>query len=256
MRAHPSFALLLVLAAAVAFGCVGRSPTPSYYTLAAAPGTAAPAPVAARPDLGVAIGPITFPRYLDRPELVTRSGDHGLALANDRRWAGSMRNDFGRVVAGEVGRLLGTDRVVTWPDEARWRVDFRVPLELVAFEGALGQSVVLRARWSLVTGEPGKAVAAEETEISEPTADASWEALLAAHGRALDGLALAIAGRIDTLAARGGTRGERPTGRAVTRSRAGRAPPRAPCAARRRPSDRRGRATRARPRSPPRRRGA
>jgi len=191
--------LALLLASALA-GCLGRTPKPSYYTLGAAAPVAAE-PVASLPALGLVVGPIDFPRYLDRPELVTRDGAHGLVLSNARRWAGSFRNDFGRVLADQLGRQLGTAHVATYPNEARFPVDYRVQLELVSFEGTLGEPVTLRARWVVADGSGGTAAAAEESEIVEPTASSSWDDLLAAHGRAVSRLATEIATRVASLAA-------------------------------------------------------
>ena len=182
-------------------GCLGGSPKQSFYTLAPTP-RAASEPVASMPTLGLAVGPIEFPRYLDRPEVVTRDGAHGLALSNENRWAGSLRNDFQRVLADEIGRLLGTDHVVTHPNEARFPLDYRVLLELVAFEGPLGGPIVVRARWTIVSSKSGQAVAVEASEISEPATSATFADLVAAEGRATGRLAAEIASRIAALASR------------------------------------------------------
>lgn len=183
------------LAVAVS-GCLGGSPKPTYYTLAASAPPAETA-LAARPDLGVVVGPIEFPRYLDRPEVVTRDGSHALALSNEHRWAGSLRNDFGRVLADEIGRRLGTARMATHPADARFAVDYRVPLELIAFEGPLGGRVALRARWSIVG--PAGPIASEASAIEEPAASASYADLVAAQGRAVSRLAAEIAARIAAI---------------------------------------------------------
>jgi len=199
MRSAGRITLALLLASALG-GCLGRTPRPSYYTLGAATPAAVEA-VASLPDLGLVVGPIDFPRYLDRPELVTRDGEHGLVLADTHRWAGSFRNDFGHVLSDRLARQLGTAHVVTFPNDARFRVDYRVGIELVSFEGALGQPVTLRARWVVTTGSAGGAVAVAESEIVEPTASPSWDDLLAAHGRAVNRLATEIATRVASLAA-------------------------------------------------------
>lgn len=200
MRAKHWIPLSLGLACGVA-GCLGGTPKPSFYTLAPAP-RAASEPVASLPSLGLAVGPIEFPRYLDRPELVTRDGAHGLTLSNEHRWAGSLRSDFQRVLADELGRLLGTDHVVTHPNVAQFPLDHRVLLELVAFEGPIGGPIALRARWTIVSGKTGQAVAVESSEISEPAASAAFADLVAAEGRATGRLAGEIARRIAAIAAR------------------------------------------------------
>lgn len=190
---------LAVCIAVVATSCLGGTPKQSWYTLGAAvPATRAP--VASRPDLGIAVGPIEFPRYLDRPELVTRDGAHGLSLSNTHRWAGSLRNDFQRVLAEQIARELGTAQVATFPNEPRFAVDYRVQLELLAFEGPLGGPVALRARWVVADGSTGRARVVEESAIEEPCASPSHDDLVAALGRAMQRLGADIATRIASLA--------------------------------------------------------
>ena len=195
--------LVLVLPALIAGGCLGGSPTTQYFTLGAVDSADTP-PVAMRPELGLAVGPIEFPRYLDRPEIVTRDGAHGLALSNANRWAGSLRTDVLRVVADDLGRLLDTPRVVVSPNEPTFRLDYRVLLDLREFEGTPGDSVVLRARWTIVSASDGKAFAVEEAHVVQPTTSASFEDLVAAQRAALGTMTRSIAAILAPLPAPAG----------------------------------------------------
>ena len=134
-----------------------------------------------------------FPRYLDRPEIVTRDGAHRLIVANTHRWAGSLRTDILRVVADDLGRLLGTSRVAMYPAEPRFAADYRVLLDVREFEGTLGGTVVLRVRWTLASLSDGTAVAVEETRQEQPTASASVDDLVAAESAALSQVSRQIA---------------------------------------------------------------
>jgi uncharacterized lipoprotein YmbA len=189
---------MAIVAVALASGCLGGpTPEPEYFTLSAA---AAPhaAPVAARPGLGLVLGPVELPRYLDRPELVTRSGPHRLRMWNLVRWGGSLRSDVQRVVADDLSQLLGTTRIAVYPDEARFPVDCRVLLALLELGGAPGQPVALRARWTLA-GADGRALSVGETSLEQPVASAAWEDYVAAQRAALGALTHEIAERIATL---------------------------------------------------------
>ena len=189
-----TFALALPLLA-LAAGCLGGpTPEPQYYTLSPATG-ANSTPLAARPELGLVLGQVDIPRYLDRSELVTRSGAHGLRVWNLQRWGGSLRTDVQRVVADDLGRLLGTARIAVYPSEARFPVSYRVLLELGS---APGHPVVLRARWT-IAGADGIAVAVGETNLEQPPASASWEDYVAAHSAALGAVTHDLAERLATL---------------------------------------------------------
>jgi uncharacterized lipoprotein YmbA len=184
--------------AALATGCLGGpTPEPAYYTLSSAAGLDA-TPLAARPELGLVLGQVDLPRYLDRSELVTRSGAHGLRVWNLQRWGGSLRTDVQRVVADDLARLLGTARIAVYPAEARFPVDYRVLLELLELGGAPGHPVALRARWTIAGGD-GRAVAVGATEVEQAPASASWEDYVAAHGAALAVLTRELAERISGL---------------------------------------------------------
>jgi len=179
-------------------GCLGGDqPEAQYFTLSTA---AAPddAPLANLPELGVGLGQVDLPRYLDRSELVTRSGAHELEVRNLQRWGGSLRGDVARVVADDLGRLLGTARIAIYPAEARFPVSYRVLLELIEFGSAPGQPVRLRARWTLA-GADGRALAVGEANVEQPPASSSWEDYIGAHRQALGVVTHEIAERIAAM---------------------------------------------------------
>jgi uncharacterized lipoprotein YmbA len=188
------------LAAGIAAGCFGGGVAPQFFTLspAAGSGSGGGAALAARPELGLAVGPIEFPRYLDRPEMVTRDGSHRLVLWGEHRWGGSLRTDILRVMGDDLGTLLGTARIAVFPVEPRFPIHYRVLLELLEFEGTLGGSVTLRARWT-VAGPDGRALAIEEARVEEAAASASWQDLVAAHSAALGRVTRQIAERIASI---------------------------------------------------------
>lgn len=189
---------MLLLAAALLANACASGPPPRFYALGRGPD---PTPVATRPELGLAVGPLELPRYLDRSEIVTRDGSHRLVLANAHRWGGSLRSDVLRVLADDLGTLLGTARVVVYPNEPRFPVDYRVLLELQEFEGVAGEGVVLRARWMLASGADGRALVVEESTVREPVASEAFEDLVAAHSAALGAVTREIARRLAALPA-------------------------------------------------------
>ena len=194
LRAVPA----VVFAATIATACAGTAP-PAFYTLSPTSGAAAGAAIASRPDLGLVVGPLELPRYLDRRELVTRDGAHRLVVADAHRWGGSMSSDVLRVVSGDLGRLLGTARVAVYPAEARFPASYRVLLDIHEFEGVPGDKVTLRVRWTIAAVADGRALVVEESAIEQPVASASYEDLVAAESAALGTVARQIAERVAEL---------------------------------------------------------
>jgi len=188
---------ILLLALPLA-GCLGgATPGPHYYTLSPAAAEDAP-PLAARPELGLVLGQIDLPRYLDRAEMVTRSGEHGLEVWNRERWGGSLRTDIARVVADDLSQLLGTSRIAVYPAEARFPVSYRLLLELLEFGSAPGFPVVLRVRWT-IAGADGGAIAVGQTSLVQAPASPSWEDYVAAHSAALGVVTHELAERLAAL---------------------------------------------------------
>ena len=178
---------------------VRRNYAPEFYTLSPASGAAAGAAIASRPDLGLVVGPLELPRYLDRRELVTRDGAHRLVVADAHRWGGSMSSDVLRVVSGDLGRLLGTARVAVYPAEPRFPASYRVLLDIHEFEGVPGDKVTLRVRWTIAAVPDGRALVVEESAVEQPVASASYEDLVAAESAALGTVTRQIAERVAEL---------------------------------------------------------
>ena len=46
----------------------------------------------------ISVGPVSWPRYLDQPRIVTRAGTNRLEANEFNRWGGSLEDDFVRTV--------------------------------------------------------------------------------------------------------------------------------------------------------------
>jgi len=190
---------LAALSLAALLACFGGAPKPNFYTLSAGAGPAAGPPIVSRPELGLAIGALEFPRYLDRPELVRRDGAYRLIVADAHRWGGSMRTDILRVVSDDLGRLLGTARVAVYPAEPRFPADYRVLLDVREFEAVSGGNVVLRVRWTIASAPDGAAIVVEESRVEQPVASSSYDDMVSAESAALGTVTRQIAERIAAL---------------------------------------------------------
>ena len=183
--------------ALLATGCFGGG-APHFFTLSS---SSTATPVAANPELGIAVGPVDIPRYLDRPEIVSRDGANRLTVADDHRWAGSLRNDIQRVVADELGRLLGTARVAVYPEQPRFTASYRVLLDVREFEAVSDTTVRLRIRWTIAAVPDGHALAVEESVVDQPLASSGYDAIVAAESSGLVALTQNIAARVASLSA-------------------------------------------------------
>jgi len=88
-------------------GC-GTTPNPRFYALTSAP---AP-PASSSTTMTVAVGPVTIPAAVDRPQIVLTTGPNRVRLEEFDRWAAPLQNDIARAVAANLVAALGTSRVM------------------------------------------------------------------------------------------------------------------------------------------------
>jgi uncharacterized lipoprotein YmbA len=145
-RGMGSLAVALLL---LTLGCASTPPS-SFYTLAPIAQARSGSGGIAGGGLAVGLGPVVFPQFLDRPQLVLRDGANQLNVDEFHRWGGTVQDDFLRVWGENTAYLLGTSRLALFPSESRMPLDFRVLAEVLAFEGSIGGDAVLRVRWSVM----------------------------------------------------------------------------------------------------------
>jgi len=191
---------MLLAALAVGFGssACGSSPTPRFYTINAIEATEQASATAS--PLAVVVGPITIPRYLQRPQIVSRTGDSRLRYDEFNRWGGSLESEVLRVLGENLATLLATERVVVYPRRAVFPTDYAVRFDFERFDAQRGEELVLKVRWVVLPPAGGDALAVESTTIREPLASSKVKELVRAHGAALETLSRAVAGRLEKLA--------------------------------------------------------
>lgn len=195
IRLRSSGLLAILSLAILCAGCVGQSPRVSYYTLAPVAEATATRPE----DLAIAVGPVEFPRALDRAEIATRISPNQVEYNEYRRWAGTLTADFLTVAATNLGRLLGTDRIVVYPVPPSFEVDYRVLFDVVRFDTEATGGVTLETRWTLLAGNSGKALDVGSFATTEAADADDYEDRAAAHSEAIAALCREIADQIRRL---------------------------------------------------------
>jgi len=199
IRGKITVAVLLWIGLFAMGGCAS-SKQARFYTLSplGAPGDL-PKRVPAEQGIPIAIGPVAIPDYLNRPQIVSRSGPRELKLAEFDRWAGFLEEDISRVLAENLSVLLAPDNVTVlrWGGDAYpFPAEYRVIVEVLRFDGTLGESVILEARWSVSREEEKKVLFLGESNVREPVGGPEYEALVEAMSRALATLGREIAAAI------------------------------------------------------------
>jgi len=186
------FARIAMLSAFASLGACASTPASHFYTLSAlsTAGTTSA-------DVSIAVGPVSLPAAVDRPEMVVASGANELRLDEFNRWAGPLQEELGRVVAENLTTILHTPRVTQFPQTRNADADYRVAIEVRRFDSTLGKAATLWAVW-FVRDTKGDKAQTGRTEVREPVQDNSYEALAVAHSRAAARLSQDIADAIRT----------------------------------------------------------
>jgi uncharacterized lipoprotein YmbA len=180
------------------------SPPSEFYVLTPLPAADSPSATEGRrnhPALGV--GPVKLPAYLDRSEIVTRTGSNSLKLANFHRWGEPVTDNFTRVLAMDLGLLVNTNQVSLAPWPRYVPVDYQVVVEADRFDVGTDDKAVLVARWLILGGgEEGNVLRSGSTVITEPAASGDYTDITAAMSHAVAELARQIAVDLNRLPAR------------------------------------------------------
>lgn len=155
-------------------------PRESFYTLNAPepPAVAADAP-------SIAVGPVSVPEIVDRPQIVVRLGPNQVQIMEQARWAEPLKTGIARVVAANLAATLGARLAAGRNADA----DYRVALDIQRFESP-ADAVLIEALWTVVSKQgrqAGRSVA------RQPIAAKDYSSLAAAHSAALAAITKDIA---------------------------------------------------------------
>jgi hypothetical protein len=186
----------LISIACVAVAAAGCSSAPShFYTLnSTTKGDGVPAA-----SYAVLVGPVSVPASVDRPQFTIQVAMNRIEIDEFNRWAAPLNESIARIVALDLAALLGTPRVATAP-LANFDPAYRVTIDVQRFdslrsEAKRNEAVLVEAVW-VVRNSTGGASRTGRTVAREPAQGEDFDALVAAHSRALAKLSGDIAAAI------------------------------------------------------------
>ena len=194
--------MLVACCALLGGGCTlpgARSDPSTFFTLTPTEVLDASAGV---PCNILGLGPVAIPRYLDRPQLVTRVGQNELRLADVARWAEPLRESIVRVLRQDLVAASAAQTVVLYPWAASASVELAVAVDILRFEPSGGGDAELVARWSVREVPHGRVLLVRESRIAEPAQESGPGARVAALSRALGALAREITAAVRDIGRR------------------------------------------------------
>jgi len=198
----PMNAVLLVCLLAFS-GCLGspaKTPAAKYYVLNSTYSAENRAqPVNVLNDATVGIGPIKLSRVLDRPQIVTRTGENEIRVADLERWAAPLHEIVANVLVDNLSALLPGADILKLPWPVTIPVTYQVTMDITRLDGMPGGEAILRTRWGIL-GQSGKKVLANKlTMLNEPVRGNTIAEMVSAQSRLLEKLSREIAMEIKGL---------------------------------------------------------
>ena len=182
-------------------GCTGTRPSTFYILNPISRAPVSQITESKTQSIGVLLGPLSIPKFLDRPQIVTRSSENILKLAEFHRWGGSFQTNILRILGENLSILLNSDRILMFRQQTLFPVDYGVILDVHQFDGELGSAVVLNVDWVVTDQRDRKKIQVKKSLIRETIPSAGYEAFVSAQSRALETLSREIAEVIKKLAA-------------------------------------------------------
>ena len=165
-----------------------------WYELRSPPPGPVPAARAGDGALWEVASKVVLPGALDRETLVVASGAASLQPLTGHRWVEPLRDAIPRLLVADLAVLRGPGLVCRAPVPPGVNPARRLRVEIVTLMADGGrQTLRLQARWWLTDTRPGGAAPGlGQADVHIPLADASVDALAAAHRLALWQLAVRI----------------------------------------------------------------
>jgi uncharacterized protein len=179
-------------------GCAS-SPNESFYTLSAGVPVNGTTPASGESAYSIAVGPITLPEVVDRPQIVLRASPNEVIIVELHRWAEPLRSEIPRIIADNLTADLNVKRVAAYPQSAGDNADYRVLVDIQRFDSTMGESVTIDALWTVKRVSDG-ALRTGRSMARESTGGGTYEAVVAAHSRALATISHEIAEAIRSSA--------------------------------------------------------
>jgi uncharacterized protein len=190
-------------------GCGTFSPRPDpsrFFTLSSLPQVEqATLKNSTKPEkMLLGIGPIKFPSYLDRQEIVVRSAQNRFDVSETDRWAEPLQENFARVLSENLALLLDTDLIIIYPWSPANRPRYNIEIDVLRLEANSERNGQLFARWSVVAGADKKVAVVKESRIIRNAKEKSTDGSVAALSEAVGALSREIAETVSAIDGRKG----------------------------------------------------
>lgn len=141
-------AIILLLPLGGCSSLLGGGTPPTRFFILSPLSQAQPKLTASR-EIRVVVEPVTIPPYLDRPQIISRTGSNELEIAEFNQWGEDLRTHLSRMVVTNLSQAFPSGRVQLLPSRGLFNPHYRLRVDIIQFEVDADGRPVLFAHWSL-----------------------------------------------------------------------------------------------------------
>jgi uncharacterized protein len=186
--------VIVIVCAALLLGACASSPPVRFYALDSVPQNFGEE----TGDVNIGLGPMIFPDYLKRPQIVTRTTGSEMKIAEFERWAEAVDRSFNRILASNVDGMLDSAVVVVFPYSLNIRIDIRVIGRVFRFDTDESGLAVLDVQWAAGDGKGTTFVEPHRSSYEATVADPrDYDAIVIALNETLSAFSRDIAATLE-----------------------------------------------------------
>lgn len=186
------FGMVLLMVAAALSGCIevgvgqGTPRATRLYLLAPMASVQPPSTVALEGHPTIGVGPLAFPAYLDRSQILVRVGPRELQPLPFAHWAEPLEESFVRVLVENLALLTGSEAVYSypWPQHETPQVQLRLTVD--RFDGDPGGEALLDVRWAWCDATGALLMTRTHSVLQQSVVGEGEDALVAAMSSVLE----------------------------------------------------------------------
>ena len=133
----------------------------------------------------IGLGPLTLPAVLDRQQIVTRTENNGIELAEFHQWAAPLKNTVIDVLSKNLEAQQANIIMRGYPWAAYGEMDYRIIIDISRFDSQLGKSANLEANWAIMEEKKHTIVSNGRTNLKQVLNDASYQSAVSAQEKLL-----------------------------------------------------------------------
>jgi uncharacterized lipoprotein YmbA len=188
---------LLLAAILCVSGCLGKTPPSTFYLLETVPEIQT-TQLPVLDEAAIGLGPIEFPEYASRPQIVIRNKEVQIGMNEFRRWAAPIDAHFSQVLSEDLSWFLKGRKVLLFPWRNEEKPTKAVRVKVLQFEGNMDRYATLTVDWELYSTISEHVIYEERQRWVMPLSDDKdyYHAYILAMSENVAQLAKRIAGKI------------------------------------------------------------